>query len=83
MGWGPVLGYRDAIQACVQHRVLTPDVGEALTTLVRTHHLIVHRYLDIDYKTLYQQAAQLSTLLPRFEKQVRDFVKAHLQPQAS
>jgi uncharacterized protein YutE (UPF0331/DUF86 family)/predicted nucleotidyltransferase len=77
MGWGPVLSYSDVIEECFKHGIISEDLKEKILAYIRLRNIIIHRYLEVDYKELYMETKELKKILTLFEKQVLNFIKSN------
>jgi len=59
--WGSPKAYSDAVKAIAQHNIIETDLAERLIDLVKLRNVLVHIYLDIDSKIVYQSAKQIIT----------------------
>jgi len=76
MGWGPALTYTDYIKICSEKKVISPKLADKLLRAARTRNIMVHRYLEVDYESLYEASKELKNIVPRFEKQIVKFLSA-------
>ncbi|MEM0481364.1 MAG: HepT-like ribonuclease domain-containing protein [Nitrososphaerota archaeon] len=74
-GWGPALSYADYMRLCTEHGVISPELGNELAKAITLRNIIVHRYLEVDYAKLYEEAERLKQIVQKFEAQVRDYIK--------
>jgi uncharacterized protein YutE (UPF0331/DUF86 family) len=74
-GWGPVYTSRGFIEECGKHGVVGEDIARELSRSIRLRNIIVHRYLNIDYKKLYIEAKKLINMVREFEKQLVQYLK--------
>jgi len=75
MGWGPALSYPDLVEICFQHNVIAGKLGEDILKGARLRNIIIHRYLEVDYRKLYEESGELGEVVGEFERQVLDFVR--------
>ncbi|MGC9346101.1 MAG: HepT-like ribonuclease domain-containing protein [Candidatus Bathyarchaeales archaeon] len=75
MGWGPALSYSDFIDLCFEHKVIDEWLKENVVRDVRLRNIIIHRYLEVDYRKLYEESAKLEGIVKEFEKQVLSFIR--------
>ena len=75
MGWGPALSYSDYVEVCFKHEVIDKELKEKLIRGIRLRNLIIHRYLEVDYRKLYEEATKLEEITKEFTKQVLNFIK--------
>ncbi len=75
MGWGPALSYSGYVETCFGHGVIDEELKEKLLRAIRLRNLIIHRYLELDYRKLYEEATKLEEVTKKFTKQVLSFIK--------
>jgi uncharacterized protein YutE (UPF0331/DUF86 family)/predicted nucleotidyltransferase len=75
MGWGPALSHTDCIKICEERKVVSKELAEKLLQATRSRNIIVHRYLNVDYDTLYKASKELKNTIPEFEKQIVRFIR--------
>jgi len=75
MGWGPALSYYDFIDLCFKHKVIDEGLKENVVRDVLLRNIIIHRYLEVDYRKLYEESAKLEGIVKEFEKQVLSFIR--------
>lgn len=76
MGWGPALSYSDLAEICFRHAVVEGEVKESLLNAVRLRNLIIHRYIEVDYERLYEEAGKLESVVRCFEGQILNFIRS-------
>ena len=54
--WGAPKSYGDAVMIISRHKVIETDLADRLIDLVKLRNVIVHIYLDIDSRIVYQSA---------------------------
>ena len=74
-GWGTACTSKDFISKCIEHGVIPKVLGEKLIRHIAMRSIIVHRYLDIDYKKLYIEARELAIITREFEKNITNFLR--------
>ena len=70
-GWRPALSYADYVKLCAGHSVISQELRNELTKAIRLGNIIVHRYLEVDYAKLYEEAERLKKIVQEFKAQVR------------
>ena len=74
-GWGPAYQASDFIKKCYEHSVINSEIHNYFTKAIKLRNVIVHRYLDIDYDVLYEEAKKLINNAKEFEKQIVNYLK--------
>lgn len=69
---------KEAVRALVKAGVLTSELGEELVQAVGFRNIIVHGYMDIDYRVVYNVLHSDMTHLEQFVTQVAAFVEKQL-----
>ncbi len=80
MGWGPCFTaseyiYSEYIYRLAQHSVIPKELADEIAKRIRLRNIIVHRYLEVDYDELYNDAHRLVEIAKSFEKHVVEFIK--------
>jgi len=79
MGWGPCFTASEYVSRLAQHNVIPRELADEVVKRVRLRNIIIHRYLDIDYEELYNDAQKLIGLTKEYEKYVAIFLRKHTQ----
>ena len=74
-GWGPAETYKDYLRLVAEHSITSHDFAEAFTKYIEWRNVLVHRYLETNYKKLYTDAQDLDSLAKQFERHVIRFLK--------
>jgi uncharacterized protein YutE (UPF0331/DUF86 family)/predicted nucleotidyltransferase len=78
-GWRTAGTAKDYILECRRHGVIQAALAEELTRHITLRNIIVHRYLTIDYKRLYEETRKLLKHATDFEKCIHDFIRRELK----
>ena len=75
MGWGPALSYSEFVELCHKHNVIDKKLKEEIIREIRLRNIIIHRYLEIDYRKLYEESEKLEGIVKEFERQILSFIR--------
>ena len=75
MGWGPALSYSEFVELCHEHNVIDKKLKEEIIREIRLRNIIIHRYLEIDYRKLYEESEKLEGIVKEFERQILSFIR--------
>jgi uncharacterized protein YutE (UPF0331/DUF86 family) len=76
MGWGPALSYSDLAEICSLKGVIDEGLKDEILNGVRLRNIIIHRYLEVDYRKLYEESGELEKIVKDLEIQVQRFIKS-------
>lgn len=65
-GWGPIQTYGDAFGVLREHRVITAPLAKSLRVTAGLRNLIVHRYADLSFETIYRECPGHARTLEAF-----------------
>jgi len=74
MGWGPCFTAKDYVDKLSEHGVIPEELASELIKRIGLKNIIVHRYLDVDYDELYNDASKLIAVAEEFERCVVRFL---------
>lgn len=74
-GWGGAFTVISFIEECGKRGVVSREVGEELMRMVKLRNIIIHRYLEVDYSKLYDEAGELIGYIRELEKQLTEFLR--------
>ena len=74
-GWGPALSYSEFVELCHEHNIIDKKLKEEIIREIRLRNIIIHRYLEIDYRKLYEESEKLEVIVKEFERQILSFIR--------
>jgi len=76
MGWSPCFTASECIERLAEKNVIPEQLAEELVRRVKTRNILIHRYLEVDYDELFNDAPKLIDLAHRFERHVVEFLRS-------
>jgi len=77
MDWGPCFTAKDYVDKLSEHGVIPEELASEIIKRIRLRNIIVHRYLDVDYDELYNDASKLIAITEEFERCVVRFLRRY------
>lgn len=74
-GWLREYTAREAIKQCAEHKAISDKLAKTISNMITIRNIIIHRYLDIDYKELYKKAKNLKNITKEFEKSIVKYLR--------
>ncbi|NHJ14012.1 MAG: DUF86 domain-containing protein [Candidatus Thorarchaeota archaeon] len=73
--WGVPSTYRQTVLLLSTHGILPEDLTERLTDLIGMRNVLVHDYLDVDLRIVYDSVSMVIEDGPKFVRLVNDALK--------
>ena len=74
--WGSPKSYSDAVVVVANHKVIDSALADRLIHLVKLRNVLVHLYLKIDQKIVYQSARSIIDDAKSFTDSILELVKS-------
>ena len=79
----PPLTYSDCMKKLGKLKIITPQIAEKATSMIKMRNIIVHQYTDIDYILLYEGLCELHNDFPEFQKEILEWIDSQENSQKS
>jgi len=75
-GWKSPEKYRDIVDILVKNKIIPEDYGRIFKKIIAFRNIIVHEYLEVDLKIVYQNLNKLNELR-EFAHYIENFLESN------
>ena len=72
--WGVTDTYRTTIALLATNRVIPEELSSNLQQIIAMRNILVHQYLDVDFRIVWESLDELVEDAPKFIRAIRTFV---------
>ena len=72
---GIVEYYRDYVEISREKGVITNETAEGLLELIPTTHMLIHRYRELDYSKLWDDAKKIVETWPKLQQEIKEYLR--------
>jgi uncharacterized protein YutE (UPF0331/DUF86 family)/predicted nucleotidyltransferase len=72
---GIVEYYRDYVEISREKGVISNETAERLLELIPTRHMLIHRYRELDYSKLLDDAKKIVETWPKLQQEIKEYLR--------
>ncbi|MGY5871890.1 MAG: DUF86 domain-containing protein [Candidatus Thorarchaeota archaeon] len=73
--WGVTDTYRNTIALLATHQVISEDLSANLQQVVAMRNILVHQYLDVDFRIVWESLEELVEDAPTYIRAIKSYLK--------
>lgn len=72
---GTIEYYRDYVEIGRKKGVIANETAERLLELIPTRHVLIHRYRELDYSKLWDDAKKITETWPKLQQEIKEYLR--------
>ena len=72
---GIVEYYRDYVEISREKGVISNETAESLLELIPTRDMLIHRYRELDYSKLLDDAKKIVETWPKLQQEIKEYLR--------